>query len=53
MGPKSSKEGTQLKVYEMEGNSTFNVGSVWIKILHTPGHTLESTCFELIGPKHN
>ena len=47
MGPKSHKEESGLKVFEMQDHSTFNLGSVWIKILHTPGHTLESTCFLL------
>ena len=52
MGPKSYKEASAVKVYEMQDNSTFNLGSIWIKILHTPGHTLESTCFLLLDSKH-
>lgn len=32
----------------MNNNASFNLGSIWIKILHTPGHTLESTCFLLL-----
>jgi len=31
-----------------EGNQTFQVGSITIKVLHTPGHTLESSSFLLI-----
>ncbi len=29
-------------------NQIFKVGDVQIKVLHTPGHTMESTCFLLI-----
>lgn len=52
MGPKSAREGSELKVFEMEDHSTFNLGSIWIKVLHTPGHTMESTCFLLNDAKH-
>ncbi|WP_343664011.1 MBL fold metallo-hydrolase [Chryseobacterium mucoviscidosis] len=31
-----------------EDNQTFQVGSITIKVLHTPGHTMESSCFLLI-----
>lgn len=34
---------------------TFNIGKIKIKLLHTPGHTMESTCFLLIdenGKEH-
>lgn len=31
----------------------FKVGSYTIKAIHTPGHTLESTCYELIDEKGN
>ena len=47
MGPKATKPGSTLKLFEMKDGYSFNLGSVWIKILHTPGHTPESTCFEL------
>ena len=36
-------------------NEIFHLGKVKIKVLHTPGHTLESTCFLLIdeeGKEH-
>lgn len=52
MGPCSTREGSAIKVYEMQDHSTFNLGSVWIKVLHTPGHTLESTCFLLSDKNH-
>lgn len=32
-----------------EDNQLFELGNVKIKVLHTPGHTLESSCFLLIG----
>lgn len=31
-----------------EDNQIFNLGDVKIKVLHTPGHTMESSCFLLI-----
>jgi len=31
-----------------EDNQIFEVGNVKIKVLHTPGHTMESSCFLLI-----
>ena len=31
-----------------EDNQIFNLGDVQIKVLHTPGHTMESSCFLLI-----
>lgn len=31
-----------------EDNQVFSLGDVSIKVLHTPGHTLESSCFLLI-----
>lgn len=32
-----------------EDNQFFEVGDAKIKVLHTPGHTLESSCFLLMG----
>ena len=31
----------------MKDNYSFNLGEIWFKLLHTPGHTLESTCYRL------
>ncbi|HNL83699.1 MAG TPA: MBL fold metallo-hydrolase [Chitinophagales bacterium] len=31
-----------------EDNQAFEIGNIKIKVLHTPGHTMESTCFLLI-----
>jgi hydroxyacylglutathione hydrolase len=38
-----------------EDNEIFTVGDVKIKVIHTPGHTMESTCFMVIdeeGKEH-
>jgi len=34
-----------------EDNQIFELGNVKIKLLHTPGHTMESACFLLIDEK--
>lgn len=34
-----------------EDGQVFNLGKISIKVLHTPGHTMESTCFLLIDEK--
>jgi hydroxyacylglutathione hydrolase len=34
-----------------EDNQEFKVGNYTIKVLHTPGHTMESTCFLLVDEK--
>ena len=36
-----------------EDNQVFNLGDVQIKVLHTPGHTMESSCFLLIYENGN
>jgi len=36
-----------------EDNQLFELGDVKIKLLHTPGHTLESSCFLLIDENGN
>lgn len=38
----------QFDAIVAEDNQTFPLGAVQIKVLHTPGHTLESSCFLLI-----
>lgn len=40
MGPKSTREINKIKVFEMTDGSTFNLGCVTIRVIHTPGHTL-------------
>ena len=32
-------------------NQTFKLGNISIKVVHTPGHTMESTCYLLIDEK--
>jgi hydroxyacylglutathione hydrolase len=33
-------------------NQVFNIGNIKIKVLHTPGHTLESSCYLLFNEKN-
>lgn len=39
---------TQFEIYEAKDEEIFELGAVKIKVLHTPGHTLESTTYLLI-----
>ena len=46
---------TAYDMHEAKDGEVFSIGSVKIKVLHTPGHTLESTTFLLIdedGKEH-
>ena len=36
-----------------EDEQLFQVGNITIKVLHTPGHTMESTCFLLLDEQGN
>jgi hydroxyacylglutathione hydrolase len=38
---------TKFDVYVAKDGETFQLGNVTIEVLHTPGHTLESTCYLL------
>lgn len=38
---------TPLPVYVAKDNEVFSIGKVSMQVLHTPGHTLESSCFLL------
>ncbi len=38
---------TNYKVYNSKDNEIFKLGKVTIQVLHTPGHTLESSCYLL------
>lgn len=40
-----------FKIIAAEDNQIFQVGNIKIKVIHTPGHTLESSCFILIDEK--
>jgi hydroxyacylglutathione hydrolase len=44
-GPTSMKTG--FESYIGKDNEVFNLGNVAIKLIHTPGHTMESSCFLL------
>ena len=51
-GPKAK---TSFEKYEAKDGESFKVGSLTIKVLHTPGHTPESTCYLLMdedGKEH-
>jgi hydroxyacylglutathione hydrolase len=43
-GPETT---TNFPVHIAKDGEVFNLGSVSIKVLHTPGHTLESSCYLL------
>src|SRR5665213_1091604 len=44
-GPEAT---TSYEVYNAKDGEVFKLGDVTIKAIHTPGHTLESTCFLLM-----
>lgn len=46
---------TEYDIYSAKDNETFKLGDVTIKVLHTPGHTLESSTYLLLdenGKEH-
>ncbi|MDM1553293.1 MULTISPECIES: rhodanese-like domain-containing protein [Chryseobacterium] len=43
----------QFEAIIAEDNQVFEVGNIKIKVLHTPGHTLESSCYLLIDEEGN
>ena len=45
-GPTTAKTGFEMHV--ASDGEIFNVGDVKIKVIHTPGHTMESSCYMLI-----
>lgn len=44
-GPSANPE---FEAIIAQDQQTFKIGNITIKVLHTPGHTLESTCYLLI-----
>ncbi len=51
-GPGAS---TEYDIHEAEDNEEFKLGNITIKVLHTPGHTLESSTYLLLdenGKEH-
>jgi hydroxyacylglutathione hydrolase len=47
-GPETN---TKFKVHIANDGDTFSIGDLTIKVLHTPGHTLESACYLLKDEK--
>ena len=43
---------TNFKVHNAADGEIFKLGSLTIEVLHTPGHTLESSCFLLRDEQH-
>jgi hydroxyacylglutathione hydrolase len=46
---------TEYKVYNAKDGETFKIGKIQIRVLHTPGHTPESSCYLLLdenGKEH-
>ena len=46
---------TKYKVYNAKDGEEFKIGKLTIRALHTPGHTMESTCYLLLdeaGKQH-
>lgn len=50
MGPKAVTDA--YKVTVAEDGQQFKIGTIDIKVLHTPGHTEESSCFLLLNEDH-
>ena len=42
---------TTFPIYVVKDEEVFSLGSLQLKVLHTPGHTLESCCYLLINDK--
>ena len=42
---------TEFKFKQVEDGEIISVGKIKIKAIHTPGHTIESTCYLLIDEK--
>jgi hydroxyacylglutathione hydrolase len=43
---------TQFKIHNAHDDEIFKLGKLTIEVLHTPGHTLESTCY-LLKDEHD
>jgi len=50
MGPKAVVDADKVTV--ANDGQEYKLGSVSIKVLHTPGHTEESSCFLLLNQEH-
>ena len=49
-GPEAT---TKFKISNAKDGEEFKLGEITIKAIHTPGHTLESTCYLLIDAEGN
>ena len=49
-GPEAT---TKFEISNAKDGEEFKLGEITIKAIHTPGHTLESTCYLLIDPEGN
>ena len=49
-GPNATPSFESIIAYD---NQVFSIGDVTIKVIHTPGHTLESTCYLLSDENQN
>src|SRR6187401_405295 len=47
-GPEAN---TEYKVYNAKDGEEFSLGKIKIRVLHTPGHTPESSCYLLLDEK--
>lgn len=47
MGANSTRSVNSFKVKECKDGEEISLGVVTVKVIHTPGHTLESSCFLL------
>lgn len=43
---------TGFKSYVAKDGEIFQLGKIQLKVLHTPGHTMESSCFLLLDEQH-
>lgn len=50
MGPKAHVDAFKVKV--LQDGEELKVGKVSVKLIHTPGHTEESSCFLLLNEDH-
>jgi glyoxylase-like metal-dependent hydrolase (beta-lactamase superfamily II) len=47
MGPDSKRAHSKFAIKETKDGEVIGVGNVKITVVHTPGHTLESSCYVL------
>lgn len=48
MGPHAKKAINGFQINEIQDGGSFGVGNIKINLIHTPGHTPQSSCFELL-----